>query len=86
MTNTAGEFASFLEKCGAAPTPVRGIGNEAVACTLPDKSGRRSEQVVSRVRNRAFLVRIESSDKSVSTVSLRETVEKTAEQIAGILF
>jgi len=86
MTNVTGEFPSFLAKCGGTSTAVRGIGNEAVACTLRDKHGKRVEQVVGRVRNRAFLIRIESSDKSVDTASLRETAEKTAEQIAGILF
>jgi hypothetical protein len=84
MSNARSEYPSFLAKCNGVSTPVRAIGNEAVVCTLHDKNGKGAQQVVSRVRNRAFLVRIESSDKS--TASFRETTERTAEQVAGILF
>jgi hypothetical protein len=84
MSNARNEFPSFLAKCDGSSAPVRGIGNEAIVCTLHEKNGKKAEQVVSRVRNRAFLVHIDSSDKS--TVSFRETTERTAEQVAGILF
>jgi hypothetical protein len=84
MSNARNEFPSFLAKCGGVSAPVRGIGNEAVVCTLHDKKDKTADQVVSRVRNRAFLVRIDTSDKS--TVSFREATERTAEQVAGILF
>ena len=79
-------FAVYLAQCGRNPTSLRGIGNEAVVCALPKKDGQESEQVISRVRDRAFLVRISSTDPSAKHTSLRDQARNVAEQVAGNLF
>jgi len=53
--------------------PLKAIGSEALACR-----GEAGEQVVGRVRDRAFLVRITAND--------REKVRKVAEMVAGSMF
>jgi hypothetical protein len=54
---------------------MKAIGNEAVAC-----SDGGAEQVVGRVREHAFLVRLSG------TPGARVKVRGIAEQVAGILF
>lgn len=83
---TSGEFASRVAQCGSGAEPLRAIGNEAVACTYAGKKEQTAEQVVGRVRNQAFLVRVSTSDRSAATKELRENARKVAEQIAGFLF
>ena len=79
------DFSSFMARCGSISAAVRAIGNEALACTLDGKDGAVTVQIVSRVRDRAFLVSITTSDHS-STKALREKCRSVAEQVAGILF
>lgn len=66
--------------------PLKGIGNEARACSYEGKAGQVAEQVTGIVRDRAFVVRISANDLSVSRKSLREKAHDAAEQVAGILF
>jgi hypothetical protein len=42
--------------------------------------------VVGRVRNRAFIVLLSTSDSSMTQSSLREKARRVAEQVAGNLF
>jgi hypothetical protein len=72
-------------QCGSGAVPVKAIGNEAVACTYTGKRGFAAEQVVGRVRDQNFLVRISSNDPSLSQL-LRQKARNVAEQVAGILF
>jgi len=65
---------------------MKAIGNQAQACTYQGHSGWMAEQVVGRVRDQAFLVRISTHDASASPKILREKARKVAEQVAGILF
>jgi len=81
-----GEFAARAAQCGSGAEPLKAIGNEAVACTYADKKGQRAEQVVGRVRNQAFLVRVSSNDRSATAAGLRDKARKVAEQVAGFLF
>jgi hypothetical protein len=89
MKDSASEFASYSAKCGQDATPLRAIGNEAKICSL-HKENEFSEQIVSRVRERAFLVTVTSNatarGESELRVELREKSEKIAEQVAGFLF
>lgn len=73
-------------RCGAAREPLKGIGNEAFACTYEGKTGWTGEQVVGRVRGQSFLVRIATNEHGASATSLREKSRAVAEQVAGILF
>jgi hypothetical protein len=88
MSGAPGAFAEYVGRCGANSVPVKAIGNEAVACSFDDrkKKGWVSEQVVGRVRDRAFTVRISSNAESPVRSALREEARKIAEQVAGFLF
>jgi len=73
-------------QCGSGAEQLKAIGNEAQACAYQGKPGWIAEQVVGRVRDQAFLVRISTKDQSAPPKILREKVRKVAEQVAGILF
>ena len=81
-------FAAYVARCGQNSVPLKAIGNEAVACSVDDRTKKRSvsEQVVGRVRDRAFTVRITSNAASPERGALREAARKIAEQVAGFLF
>jgi hypothetical protein len=85
MKNPSREFASYSAKCAQNATPLRAIGNEALVCSLRGKN-QFSEQVVSRVRERAFIVRMSSNVAPTGESDLREKTQKIAEQVAGFLF
>lgn len=71
--------------CGGQSTALKAIGNEAYACSLA-KEGEISETVVGRVRDRAFIVRASTNDRSALQSSFREKAKTAAEQVAGNLF
>jgi len=73
---SSAEFKHFADAAcasGQDVKPLKGIGNEAVACTVGQ-----SETIASRVRNQAFLLRL--------TKSTRDTARDLAEIVAGNLF
>jgi hypothetical protein len=72
--------------CGPGAKPLKAIGNEAAACSYEGKAGWMAEQVVGRVRDQAFVVRIGTNDRSAMAKTLREKARNVAEQVAGILF
>jgi hypothetical protein len=72
MRDPSKDFAAYAARCHSG-VPLKAIGNEAVACT--DKG---AEQVVGRVRDRAFVLRMSTGG--------REKARQIAEQIAGSLF
>lgn len=74
------------EICGSSATPLKGIGNEAVACAETEKSGGRIEWIVGRVRDQNFAIRIGTADPSTTQASLLEKAKAAAEQVAGNLF
>jgi hypothetical protein len=78
-------FASYSERCGSDAFALKGIGNQALACSSNgnDELGVR---VVSRVRERAFLVQIKTNDRSAQRSDLAEKAHKIAELVAGSLF
>src|SRR5579872_117866 len=78
-------FVTYAARCGAGPVVLKGIGNEALACSSGGNE-EPIESVVSRVRERAFLVRIQNNDRSVARAELREKARKVAELVAGFLF
>lgn len=82
---TGVDFTSWFKRCPADATHLRGIGNEAVSCELKD-GGNNSMQVLGRVRDRAFLVRITAPDSSLPREKAREQAHIIAELVAGNLF
>jgi hypothetical protein len=85
LRSPAADFASYAARCGSDAVAVKGIGNEALACSSSggEETG---EWVVSRVRERAFGVRITTNDHSALRSELREKARKIAELVAGFLF
>jgi hypothetical protein len=84
----ASDFARFAAAaCQAArdTTPVKAIGNEALACSVGTGS-HLEEKLVSRVRNQAFTLSLTTSDKAATPKTLRSTNLMLAEQVAGNLF
>jgi len=86
MNDPASEFARFAARCGAHADPLKAIGNEAAACSLNGKGAELLEQVVGRVRERAFVIRLSVNDSSLTQSMLREKCRKAAELVAGNLF
>lgn len=74
----------YKPNCRLSPASVKAIGNEAYACSVDAKGGIIAEQVVGRVRDRAFVVRLAS--RSILRAALREKARSVAEQVAGTLF
>jgi hypothetical protein len=86
MSEPKTQFASLAAQCGPTRTPLKAIGNEAAVCTLDAKNGRRSEQVIGRVRDQAFIICITTNDRAATQSSVREKARSVAEQVAGTLF
>ena len=62
------------------------IGNEAIMCRIPGYDKQVAEQVVSRVRERAFTVGVLSNEPAAERDAMRDKARKIAEQVAGFLF
>ena len=86
MKDLAHDFPRYLAKCGQDAKPLRATGNEAVVCSVPGKNNQVAEQVVSRVRDRAFIVDVLSNGSATERDALRDKARKIAEQVAGFLF
>lgn len=82
ISPAAKDFESYAARCHSAAVPLKAIGNEALACS----DGPLAEQVLGRVRDRVFLIRIGTNDRSIQPTTLRDKARKLAEQVAGILF
>jgi hypothetical protein len=89
MGDQAKEFHSFVALCGGQTVALRGIGNEAVQCVMKNSSETAQQQVIARVRDRAFVLTITRPAAEAAAVTgdgLRDDTRNTAEQIAGSLF
>lgn len=89
MGDVAATYPAYRGRCGTNGQPVRAIGNEAEVCRLAP-TGRAAgtgtgEQVVGRVRERAFIVWM-TAEAGMDQATLRETTLRVAEQVAGFLF
>jgi hypothetical protein len=91
MKGSSIDFGPYKALCGSDSVPLRAIGNEALLCSLQRKGEGmvHGEQVVGRVRDRAFIVSVSTNagdDPSMSMEVLKEKVSDIAEQVAGALF
>jgi hypothetical protein len=89
MTAVSQEFPAYLAQCGAVNIPLRAVGNEALECTLNSGAAQVTEQIVSRVRDRAFVLKWsmpKSTEEATSQDDIREKLRNVAEQVAGSLF
>jgi hypothetical protein len=82
------QFAHFAESAcqgGRDVTPLRAIGNEAMACSFV--AGHQVvEKAVGRVRNQTFVIRLSVTNDAANTKSIRSKTTALAEQVAGNLF
>jgi hypothetical protein len=86
MKDLGRDFPRYLAKCGPSAKPLKAIGNEAVICSISGKNQQIAEQVVSRVRDRAFIVDVLSNGHAPERDAARDKARKIAEQVAGFLF
>jgi hypothetical protein len=81
--------ASFdRRQCTSPIIPLKGIGNEAQACSI-ETGHEAEEKVTGRVRDKRFTVYIEvsaASDQPFDRKALQQQAENIAEQVAGSLF
>jgi hypothetical protein len=89
-TSDAPERIRTIEKtCTSSGLPLQAIGNEAVECASDERGSRPGEQVVGRVRDQLFMIRISSSGKNdpdLTRSALKSRISSAAEQVAGNLF
>ena len=85
MSAPSRDFRKYMDACAGGSLPLKAIGNEAVTCPISSIGGGVGEQVIGRVRDRAFTIHISTMDHSTQS-SLREEARKAAEQVAGNLF
>jgi hypothetical protein len=89
MRDSEKDFASVLALCTGSTSPLRGIGNEAAQCVWKDNSHADDEQIIARVRDRAFVLMLHRDATAMAGASkdgLRDDTRNVAEQIAGSLF
>ena len=86
MADPKKEFAAFAARCGSNGTPLQAIGNEALACRLQGKQDQIVEQVVGRVRDRAFTISLTMAEHPTKIPDARTAAHDIAEMVAGNLF
>lgn len=86
MSDPAKEFASFTARCGFHATALKAVGNAANECSVAGKSGENTEEVVGRVRDRAFVIRLSLKDPAITPDLLRQKMRRAAEIVSGNLF
>ena len=69
------DFGAFAKQCAGRATALKGIGNEAVACTAEHG---REERLIGRVREKAFLITLIPADLA--------KIQLAAEIVAGNLY
>lgn len=72
MNDPKKEFAGYVKRCGRKAAPIKGLGNEAFACS--------NGTIVGRVRDAAFEIRVKAPNDA------GEVARKAAEQVSGALF
>lgn len=89
-TPDAATHLKALEKsCSSNGVPLQAIGNEAITCISDDRSGHPSGEVLGRVRDQVFVIRVTTSQKNdplLTRNALQRLINTAAEQVAGNLF
>jgi len=83
------DFPTYLNQCGGTLLPIKAVGNEAFQCVSKGSSTNGEEQVIGRVRDRAFILTVNANSSKQPTpakAGLSQETRNLAEQIAGALF
>jgi hypothetical protein len=88
MSDPAKQFGGFVARCKGTAIALRGIGNEAVQCVNQGDVGMGREQVIARVRERAFVLTVirPPGASAEAPNGLRHDTRNIAEQVAGSIF
>lgn len=91
MADIPAEFATYTAACGKDSIALRAVGNEALECSVFDDKHNRVEKVISRARDRAFVLTWTipgpaNGPNAMTQEVIREKMRNLAEQIAGSLF
>ena len=84
------EFRNYALECGNAQVALGGVGNEAIEC-LDSRSTPRTAKIISRVRERVFLLTwttpaSTANDTPEVEQEMKDKLRNVAEQVAGSLF
>jgi hypothetical protein len=89
MTVPSKDFHTYLAQCNGTLLPLKAVGNEAFQCVPKVSSMNGEEQVIGRVRDRAFILTVNANltrQPAPAKTGLSEETRNLAEQIAGALF
>jgi hypothetical protein len=89
MTLPSKDFPTYLAQCGGTLLPVKAVGNEAFQCVSKGSSTNGEEQVIGRVRDRAFILTVNANSTrqpAPAKAGLSQETRNLSEQIAGALF
>lgn len=88
MNDFSKEFPALVAQCTGTTIALKAIGNEAVQCVMKIGSDEGHEQVIARVRDRAFVLTLTHAiaAHAANGNPLSDEARNTAEQIAGSLF
>jgi len=85
LHSPAADFRAYAARCHPPTSPLKAIGNEALLCS-GESGSEQYAQVVGRVRDHGFTVRISTKGAAPDPEGLRDKARQIAEQVAGILF
>jgi hypothetical protein len=83
------DFPTYLAQCGGTLLPIKAVGNEAFQCVSKGISTNGEEQVIGRVRDRAFILTVNANlikQTTPAKTGLSQETRNLAEQVAGALF
>jgi hypothetical protein len=80
---TAGVFAPIID---SEKRPIAAGGNEAVAYSIDDKKKQISQEVIGRVCDHGFIVRITTNAKAAEPAASQETAGKINEASLQVVF
>jgi hypothetical protein len=89
MTLPSKDFPTYLTQCGGTLLPIKAVGNEAFQCVSKGSSTNGEEQVIGRVRDRAFILTVNATlikQTTPTKTGLSQETRNLSEQIAGALF
>lgn len=81
--------AAAQNPCPSGSSPLKGIGNEAIMCTVRHGAEEVEELIVSRVRDTRFTISISirrKGSRNASVGHFEDSLKMIAEQVAGNLF
>jgi hypothetical protein len=89
MTLPSKDFPTYLARCSGTLLPIKAVGNEAFQCVSKNSSTNGEEQVIGRVRDRAFILTVDANltkQPAPAKTGLSPETRNLAEQVAGALF